>query len=155
MKILLVYESDTENLILFSQTIASSLPMTDSMQVMSARDVTSREWLWADWLILGVSWVLTDRCNALRQLSNLPGTDEKKWLAIFQLQSRLDPPISAAYGYALGRNLRDLGLTWVAPPAVFFGRDRSGSEFEGELIRAGQWLGEIASVVNGAIPRDC
>lgn len=155
MKILLVYESDSENLTLFSQTIANSLPATDSMQVMSVEDVTETEWQWADWLILGVNWRLEDRCAALTQLSALPRTDKKKLLAIFQLQSRLDPPISAAYGYAVGRSLREAGLNWVAPPVVFFGRETAGSEFERELIRAGRWLAEIASMVDGTIPQDC
>lgn len=74
--------------------------------------------------------------------------------ALFQLQSRQDPPISAAYGYVLGRQMREAGMVWVAPPIVFFARERNGAEWEGELLRAGQWFAEIATVADGMIPRD-
>jgi hypothetical protein len=156
MNLLVVYGCGSENLKFFSQLIAGILSDSDSIQILPAGDVTAREWRWADCLILGVSW---NAANVIQEQDGLHASlstalKRPKMFALFQLQSRTDPPISAAYGYALGRQLREAGMVWVAPPIVFFGRERTGDEFEGELLRAGQWFADIATVADGMIPQD-
>lgn len=156
MNLLVVYGCGSENLKLFSQLIANVLPDSDSIQILPARDVSAREWGWADCLIMGVSW---NAANVIPEQDGLHASlsaalKRPKMFALFQLQSRKDPPISAAYGYALGHQLRDAGMVWVAPPIVFFGRERNRDEFEGELLRAGQWFADVATVADGMIPQD-
>ena len=57
-------------------------------------------------------------------------------------------PISAAYGYALGRQLRAQNISLLSPPTVFFGPCEIGYELAGELLRAQQWLAVLADHLN-------
>lgn len=155
MKILVAYGGG-ERLNLFARAIANALPISDSIQLLSLLDVTPREWQWADWLVLGVSCEVGAETAIAKKVESLARETgcKPKWFAIFQLQSRSEPPLSAAYGYALGRRLREMGMIWIAPPAVFFGKKKVGSELEGEMLRAQQWLVELVVIMDGTISQD-
>ncbi len=146
MNILVVLGPLTDSLTLFSRAIVAALPSADSIQIMPMHDVSVKEWLWADWMVLGVTWAIDTDMQALDDfIAALPSTaPQPKALSIFQIQSRRDAPISAAYGFALGRQLRTHDMTLLSPPAVFFGKCEMGFELEGELLRAQEWFAGLA-----------
>lgn len=156
MKTLMVHERGVKNLALFARTFGSVLSLEDSVQILPVNDLSPAECEWADWLMLGASWSTgAQAASNERIIASLRGAIKRPRLfTLFQLQARSDPPISAAYGYAIGRQLRQSGLIWLAPPIVFFARERGGSELEGELLRAGRWFSELAKVADRTMMQD-
>lgn len=150
-KTLILIDTPSHTLSLFADAIASSFPFPASIQVIPAADVSKSEWHWADCVILGFSYSGARRLASLQSfLASLSAKSVNgKGLAIFQVQSRWDPPIAAAYGFALARDLRSRGMALVAPPQIFFRSDDDRSETEGELLRSTLWLG---SLVNQILP---
>lgn len=145
MKILILTDTTSHTLSLFSSTLASAVPFPASVQVIPACDVMRGEWDWAEWVIVAFSAAGEQTGNALDGfLHTLPAPSlQRKGLAIFQVQSRGDAPITAAAGFGMARKLRQRGMLLLAHPTVFFRERESWSELEGELLRATQWLGTL------------
>jgi hypothetical protein len=145
MRILILTDTLSHTLSLFSSTLASAVPFPASVQVMPAGDVTRNEWDWAEWVILGLTCAEANPGHALSGfLRKLPNSClARKGLAIFQVQSRTDPPITAALSFGLARNLRQRGMLLMTHPMVFFRERDTWNELEGELLRATQWLGSL------------
>lgn len=145
MRILILTDTLSHTLALFSSTLASAVPFPASVQVIPVADATRDEWDWAEWVILGLTCAEENPGHALsgflRKLPNLSLAG--KGLALFQVQSRTDPPITAALSFALARHLRQRGMLLIAHPTVFFRERDSWNELEGELLRATQWLGGL------------
>lgn len=146
MRILILTDTLSHTLSLFSSTLASAVPFPASVQVIPASDVTRDEWEWAEWVILGLTCTADKPGYGLnRFLRKLPNSSlARKGLAIFQVQSRTDAPLTAAFGFALARCLRRRGMHLMAHPMVFFRERDTRNELEGELLRATQWLGMLA-----------
>jgi len=156
MKTLILVDVDTHTLSLFADALASSFPFPASVQVIPARDVSVNEWNWAECVILGFSYLGVQQTLVLDAFLNaLPACRIKgKGLAIFQVQSRQDPPISAAYGFGLARTLRARGMALVAPPTVFFRTQADLVELEGELLRSALWVDSLVKQWASLIPKE-
>lgn len=156
MKTLILVDTATHTLSLFADALASSFPFPASVQVMPVCDVSAAEWDWAECVMVGFSYPGVQQTGALETFLNaLPLERVKgKGLAIFQVQSRRDPPISAAYGFALARNLRARGMALVAAPTVFFRTGGDNVEMEGELLRSALWVGSLVKEWNALIPKE-
>jgi hypothetical protein len=156
MKTLILVDAATHTLSLFADALASSFPFPASVQVMPVCDVSVTEWNWAECVMVGFSYPGVQQTLALETfLVTLPaGRVKGKGLAIFQVQSRQDPPISAAYGFALARDLRARGMALVAPPTVFFRTGGDRVEMEGELLRSTLWVGSLVKHWISLLPKE-
>ena len=157
MKTLILIDDATNALSLFGGALAASFRYPASSQVVPACDVSPSEWKWADWTILGVSYIAG--APSLSYLETLldsvhPQSVLGKGFAVFQVQARTDPPIAAAYGYALARKLRAHGMALLAPPTVFFRAQDHWSETEGELLRCTRWACSIVNELNPLSSKD-
>lgn len=131
-----------------SDMFARSMLSSCTVQILATSDLDFATWSWADWVLLGVSYAMPLSKTSLVQALNKMGapTIEPKPFALFQVQTRTDTPLSAAYGFSLARALRARELRLIAKPIVFFCDEPDLAEQEGECLRALQWAQAIAQL---------
>ncbi len=151
MNILILIDQTTDPLKLFSKTLASSLAGNHSTRIVPAMDATVADWNRADCVLLGFTYSSAHPVIEIETFlaSQSPENMVGKNIAIFQVQSHEDAPLSAAYGYGLTRRLGDQGVSLLGSPIVFFCDGAAAHDREGELMRVSQWTSRI---VKGYIP---
>ena len=147
MKIVILVDHSAPAQLWLSETLANSLSFPFEIQQLDLRAVTRQTIEWADWVLLGLCYPNTSDARLMETLMRVShaAAHNTRAFAIFQMQSRQDAPIAAAYGFAIARQLRQRGMALLSKPIVFFCHAENFSEREGELLRAQQWLVNIAN----------
>ncbi len=145
MNILCLLEAEHPALRELTNHLAQVLSRRATVQIMYQYDVRPGEWVWADLVLLGTTHAFSSaqlpRQNPITALADALLAD--KAFTVYQVQSREDSPLSAAYAYGLARELRARQAKLVATPRVFFSGKARARMDEGETLRAGLWLNTL------------
>lgn len=152
MKLVILVDHSAPAQLWLSETLANSLSFPFEIQQLDLRAVTRQTIEWADWILLGLCYPNTSDARLMVSIKQLPyfTAPNARAFAIFQMQSRQDAPVTAAYGFAIARRLRQRGMALLSKPIVLFCHAENFSEREGELLRAQQWFVNIANQALGS-----